>query len=101
MRMTLHCSQREAQDIIKAAKGVDEVLIEDGVCGMNGYIESILHITHILFPGASINTNKITAIKKLREMVSGLGLAESKIAIEQPDKAIEHWLRYKSPLQLY
>ena len=56
------------------------------------YVESI-HRVQYLCPNYNSN-QKIEAIKKLRELVPGLGLADAKQAVENPQEAIQHWIRH-------
>lgn len=65
------------------------------------YVESICRMQRE-FPNCHLAgaENKIPAIKRLREL-TGINLAEAKAAAERPDEAINHWIRYASPLKLY
>lgn len=44
-------------------------------------------------------TQKIACIKRLRDLCSGLGLAEAKAAVENVEKALECWQKHKAPLK--
>mgnify|MGYP001562927886 CR=1 FL=1 len=67
--------------------------------GMN-YVETILRIVRQKFPNTYQNTQKIAAIKELRTMVPGLGLAEAKGAVERPYEAIDYYLRNNKVMPL-
>ncbi len=104
MKTTLTCTVTEAAaELKKHLTGIDEVVITnlpqtsiaDGssVVRCNNYVEELLRVTRILFPVTHLTHNKFAAIKEFRSRIDGLGLGEAKHAIEQPDKAIEHYLR--------
>lgn len=56
------------------------------------FVEGLLRVTRIEFVGTSNSSNKIAAIKRLRELTA-CGLAAAKYAVENPDASIEHYLR--------
>lgn len=59
------------------------------------YCDAIRQVTKE-FP-RYFGNQKISAIKRLRELVPGLGLYEAKVAIESPNDAIGYWVRTGKP----
>ena len=54
------------------------------------YVKGIKSVVTV-FPN-HLFSEKIPAIKKLRELVPGLGLADAKVAVENPQKAIDNFV---------
>ena len=101
MKIQLTCTQTEAIQLIKQYKSdVDDVVIVSDGQSYMGYAQAILRVTRIEFPNYMTN-EKISAIKRLRELVAGLGLADAKAAIENVNNAILHYLKTGKPLPLY
>ena len=98
MKTIIQCTKEEAITIIKEAKQVDEVVISEGTSAFctGNYVEALSRIIYVDFPVTYTTHNKIAAIKKLRGYVN-LGLFEAKVAVENPLKAIEYYLRYGNP----
>ena len=106
--MKIIVTNTEAKELVAAALspklsiGQDDITIigDTQSNGMN-YVEAISRIIYVDFPQTYQTNQKIAAIKKLREYVSGLGLAEAKVAVEQPFEAIKCYLQYGKYKQLY
>jgi ribosomal protein L7/L12 len=101
--MNITCTVTEAQEFIAKYKAVDSVTISDPVRQGMSFVEAMLRITRIEngSNGVVYANQKIPAIKRLREYVPELGLAEAKNAIENPEKAIDHFLRNGSVAYSY
>jgi uncharacterized protein with PIN domain len=89
-------------DLKSFGLGTIDIIIEDVTpkvtAGMN-YVEAICRITRQFPLINDMKANqKIPAIKALRTLVTGLSLAEAKIAVESPDEAITHYIRFGKPL---
>jgi ribosomal protein L7/L12 len=96
MKRIIECTKQEVISLIKESQNVDEVIINESLSSGKNYVEAICQVIHVDFPITYATNNKIAAIKKLREYVPGLGLCESKAAVENPQKAIETYLRTRS-----
>jgi ribosomal protein L7/L12 len=93
MKMILEITLLEATNIVRDVKGVDEVrIVTDERAGGMNYVEAVMRVTKLEFPGQTTNFNKISAIKRLRELVPSLGLADAKNAVENPDTEIYKYL---------
>jgi len=97
--MTLTVTTQEAKKIIiDAYKGTGDnfsvnILSEDAVNSPSmNFVEAVLRVTKIDFPGNSILNNKILAVKKLREYVKDIGLLDAKCAVENPERSIMKYL---------
>jgi len=101
--MTLQCNLAEAAEMIrKSCSGVTDVVIETTPTtpGMN-YVEAIYRVTRLEFPNTYASSHKIPAIKRMRELVGGLGLAGAKAAVEQPDRAMMYFVTNGCPMTNY
>jgi len=95
--MKIKITYEDAVNFIKSnMAGVTGVEIEAAVMvqGMN-YVQGLDQAIKE-FPAFRSN-QKISAIKRMRELVAGLGLAEAKYAIENPAYAREEWNRSGRP----
>lgn len=99
MRTIVYLKMDEAMQKLQSVLNADEVVIESNEkpAGMD-YALAILRVRR-MFPKMA-GQDKIPAIKKLREMVAGLGLAEAKAAVERPDDAINFYLANNRPMPL-
>lgn len=88
--MKIKITYEDAVNFIKNnMNGVSDVEIEPAVAqGMN-YVQGLNQAIKE-FP-AYRSSDKIPAIKRMRELVAGLGLAEAKYAVENPEWAREEW----------
>jgi hypothetical protein len=93
-------NETEARETLCKTLQVSEVIIEKDGYGGTNYIEAILRVIRIHYPKTYLSNDKIAAIKKLRELVTGLGLAEAKAAVERPEDAINFYLKYGKPMGL-
>ena len=99
--MKITVTNTEAKELVASALSPKLSICADDVTivgdtqstGMN-FVEAINRIMYIDFPQTYNSNNKIAAIKKLREYVHGLGLAEAKNAVEKPYETITNYLRY-------
>jgi ribosomal protein L7/L12 len=105
MKTILELTLNEASTVICDAKGVDSVRFTDATSvpvsptGMN-FVEAVMRVTQIEYPPSRIATYKIAAIKRLRELVPSLGLADAKYAVETPHAEIEKYL-LRNPVKLF
>ena len=101
--MKIQITQAEAAALVaskyQVAQSCVEVIMEPAptLYGMN-YVEAILRIVRIQFACVYLADQKIAAIKELRTLVTGLGLAAAKVAIEKPYEAIDYYLRNNKPM---
>ena len=97
--MKILVTQKDLESMVRANLGVTGMAAELTVVfdsptpqTVDNYIEG-LHRAMYECPRYN-SDQKIMAIKRLRELVPGLGLAEAKLAIENPQPAIAHFLRH-------
>ena len=95
--MKIKITYEDAVNFIKNnMNGVSAVEIEQPIVvqGMN-YLQGLNQALNE-FPAYRSN-QKISAIKRMRELVAGLGLAEAKYAVENPDEARSVWNKSGRP----
>ena len=95
--MKIKITYEDAVNFIKNnMTGVTGVEIEAAVMvqGMN-YLQGLNQALNE-FPAYRSN-QKISAIKRMRELVAGLGLAEAKYAVENPERARKEWNKSGRP----
>jgi len=94
--MKVIVTQTDLEKMIRgkfAADVTDLVVVFEGTPSLiqGNYVESI-HRVMYEFPRHTID-QKISAIKRLRELVPGMGLAEAKMAMENTNAAIAFFIR--------
>ena len=95
--MKIKITYEDAVNFIKNnMNGVSAVEIEQPIVvqGMN-YLQGLNQALNE-FP-AYCSNQKISAIKRMRKLVAGLGLAEAKYAVENPERAREEWNKSGRP----
>ena len=95
--MKIKITYEDAVNFIKNnMNGVSAVEIEQPIVvqGMN-YLQGLNQALNE-FP-AYCSNQKISAIKRMRKLVAGLGLAEAKYAVENPERARKEWNKSGRP----